>query len=129
MSMLEQLVSQLRFMDCCSSDYQAAIAKDLAVNLPYNDRGHHAVSTLGANDPGNHFSVGLRSWRLSPSLPHKITMPRSVTRSPRSKMQALCLKTETHGRGRVHQPIISIDTADINRRKQAKAAGTRVSRS
>ena len=96
MSILEQLVGQLWFIDRCSSDYHAAIAKDLTVNLPYYNRRHHAMSTLGFNDTRDHLRVRLHSRGASSTFSREVTVPRGVAGSPRSKMQALCLQIETN---------------------------------
>lgn len=96
MSILEQLVGQLWFIDRCSSDHQAAIAKDLAVNPPYYDRRHHAMSTLGFNDTRDHLRVRLHSRGASSTLSREVSMPRGVAGSPRSKIQALCLQIEAN---------------------------------
>lgn len=61
MGMLKQLEGQLRFVERCSSDYQAAVAEDFAVGLPHNHRRHHAVSALGINNSCDYRSVCLYS--------------------------------------------------------------------
>ena len=94
MSMLEQLVGQLWFIDRRSADHQAAVAKDLAVGLPYNNRWHDAMSALGINDTSDYFSVRLHGWDVSPAFSREVSMPRGIVRSPRSKMQARCLQIE-----------------------------------
>jgi hypothetical protein len=92
MRMLKQLIGQLWFNNGCPPDHQAAVAKDLAVALPHNNRRHHTVSILGVKDTCNNRSVCLYSRNLSTTFSHKVSMPGSVTDRPRSKMQALCFQ-------------------------------------
>ena len=96
MSTLEQLVGQLRFIDRCSPDHQAAVTKDLRVILPDNDRRHHTVSILCIDDTSDHLGIGIDSRCVLTTLSYEESMPRSVTGGPRSKLQALCLQIETY---------------------------------
>lgn len=95
MGMLEQLEGQLRFVQRCSSDYQAAEAEDFGVGLPHNHRRHHAVSVLGINNSCDDRSIVLYCRKAQPTLSHEVPVPGRVVNRPRPKMQTLCFQFET----------------------------------
>ena len=94
MSVLEQLVRQFWFVDRRSPDYQAAIAKNLTVTLPLDNRRHNAVGTLGLKEIREYVSVSFHSRGLSPTFSHEMPMPRRVASGPGSEVQAFCLQIQ-----------------------------------
>lgn len=94
MRLLEQLVRQFWFVHRRSPDYQAAIAKNLTISLPLDNRRHNAMRALGLKDIRENVSVRFQSRGLSPAFSHEMPMPRCVAGGPGSKNQAFCLQIQ-----------------------------------